>query len=58
MQDENGNRVYEDIEGQTYYIKNGTDYDLYLENEYVGTYPKIIESFKDVPIYDSIEEVK
>ena len=57
-QDENGERVYEDIEGQTYYVRNGAEYDLYLENEYVGTYPFIHESFIDVPIYDNLEEVE
>ena len=56
-QDENGERVYEDIEGQTYYVRNGAEYDLYLENEYVGTYPFIHEPFKDAPIYDNLEEV-
>lgn len=31
--DEEGNKVYENIEGQTYYIQNGKKYDLYMENE-------------------------
>lgn len=50
--DEDGNRVYEDINGQTYYKKNGAKYDLYMENEYVGTFDKIHEVFKDVPVYN------
>ena len=55
--DEDGNKVYENIEGQTYYIQNGDKYDLYMENEYVGTYDIIFETFKDIPIYSTYEEV-
>lgn len=55
--DEDGNKVYENIEGQTYYIKNGDKYDLYMEKEYVGTYDIIFETFKDIPIYRTYEEV-
>lgn len=55
--DENGNPVYQNIEGETFYIKNGDVYDLYMQNQYVYTTPKIFEEFKNAPIYNSLEEV-
>lgn len=58
INDENGNKIYENIEGQTYYIKNGDSYDLYMQNEYVYTTTEILEKLNNVPIYNSLEEVK
>lgn len=55
--DEDGDPVFEDNEGETYFIKNGAKYDLYMENKYVGTLDKIPDIFKDYPIYDHKEEV-
>lgn len=55
--DESGRPVYQDLEGETYFIRNGDKYDLYMENEFVGTLDKIPETFEDYPIYDSKEEV-
>lgn len=55
--DDNGNQIYYDIEGQTYYVKNGDSYDLYMQNKYVCTTSDILETFKGVPVYDRLEEV-
>lgn len=56
--DENGRKVWRDEEDGTYYVvnKEGT-YDLYMQNEYVATTDEILETFKDVPIYESLEDV-
>ena len=54
--DENGTPVFEDIEGQTYFIQNGDKYDFYMQNTYVGTLDKIPDVFKGYPIYGSKEE--
>lgn len=54
--DEYGYPVFKDIKGQTFYVRNGEMFDLYLENQYFGTFPKILESFKDAPVYDNISE--
>ena len=55
--DDNGNQIYYDIEGQTYYVKNGDSYDLYMQNKYVCTTSDILETFKGVPVYDRLKEV-
>ena len=55
--DEDGERVFQNIEGQTFYIKNGELFDLYMQNEYVGSFPQIVEDFKNVPVYNNIAEV-
>ena len=55
--DDNGNQIYYDIEGQTYYVKNGDSYDLYTQNKYVCTTSDILETFKGVPVYDRLKEV-
>lgn len=55
--DEDGARVFQNIEGQTFYIKNGELFDLYMQNEYVGSFPQIVEDFKNVPVYNNITEV-
>ena len=55
--DENGDSVFEDIDGQTYFIRNGDKYDLYMQNTYAGTIDTIPDEFKDCPIYDNKEEV-
>lgn len=49
--DEYGDKVWKVIEGETYFIRNGDSYDLYMQNEYVVTTDVIYEDFKDVPIY-------
>lgn len=56
-EDEKGEQVYKNIDGQTFYVKNGDAYDLYMNNEYVYTTPEILESLNNVPIYNSLEEV-
>lgn len=55
--DENGTPVYRDVEEQTYFIKNGIEYDIYMEGSYVGTLSSIPTTFQDAPVYDSREEV-
>lgn len=55
--DEDGNPTYLDIEGETYYIKNGNSYDLYMENQYMCTTPEIFEDLGDIPIYNNPTEV-
>lgn len=54
--DEFGNSVYSGDESNSYYIKNGTGYDLYLDNHYVYTSQKILETFNELPIYNSKKE--
>lgn len=55
--DEYGNELFINNEGQTYYIRNGDKYDLYMENEYVYTTPMILDTFSDIPIYNTKKEV-
>ena len=49
--DENGNRVFTNVEGNSYFVQNGGSYDLYLNGEYVYTTDTIISNFKDLPVY-------
>lgn len=56
--DELGNRVFYGDESNSYYIKNGTSYDLYLDDNYVYTSLEILENFKKFPIYNNLEELK
>lgn len=58
LHDEQNTDTYYNINDQTYYIKNGDSYDLYMQNEYICTTPELFDEFGDVPIYESIEEVK
>lgn len=44
-------------EGDSYFVKNGEKYDLYLEGEYVFSVSSIFEEAKDLPIYAE-EELK
>ena len=56
--DENGNEVfnYFEFRNDNYYIKNGTKYDLYLNDRYVYTFETIVDEFKDLPIYEEEEK--
>ena len=56
--DENGNEVfnYFEFRNDNYYIKNGTEYDLYLNDRYVYTFETIVDEFKDLPIYEEEEK--
>lgn len=56
--DELGNRVFYGDKSNSYYIKNGTSYDLYLDDNYVYTSLEILENFKKFPIYNNLEELK
>lgn len=56
--DEIGSKVFYFSEYESFYIKNGFNYDLYLNNEFVFTAPNILEEFKDIPIYNNMEETK
>lgn len=58
IHDEQNTATYYNITNQTYYIKNGDSYDLYMQNEYICTTPEPFDEFGDVPIYESIEEIK
>lgn len=55
--DEYGNELFINNQGQTYYIRNGDKYDLYMENQYVYTTPVILDTFSDIPIYNTKKEV-
>lgn len=50
--DENGDRVFYFDESNSYYVKKGTEYDLYLNGEFVYTTPVIIDDFKNIPVYN------
>lgn len=54
--DEVGDSVYKDKEDETYYIKNGDSYDLYMQGEYVITVDEILDEFKDAPVYEKGEK--
>lgn len=41
----------------SYYIRNGDLYDLYLGNKFVDTFDFIYNEFKDLPIYDSKDDI-
>lgn len=56
--DEFGNKVFYKSENNSYYIQNGSSYNLYLSGEYVYTAPHVIDSFKELPIYNSLEEIR
>lgn len=53
--DETGIEVWRATKEETYYIKNGDSYDLYMQNEYVITMDEIMDEFKDIPIYEKGE---
>lgn len=53
--DEVGDSVFRASEEETYYIKNGDSYDLYMQNEYVITTDDILDEFKDIPVYEKGE---
>lgn len=42
-------------EGDSYFVKNGEKYDLYLEGEYVFSVSSIFEEARDLPIYTEEE---
>ena len=42
-------------EGDSYFVKNGEKYDLYLEGEYVFSVSAIFEEARDLPIYTEEE---
>lgn len=48
---ENGDKVFYMSEDNSYFIKNDSEYDLYLDGKYVYTTPQIIADFKHLPIY-------
>lgn len=57
--DENGDKVFYLIKDNSYYLKNGDKYDLYLNGEYfdsVDDLEKEPDDFKDLPVYYDIEE--
>lgn len=54
--DEYGNEVFYCIEGNSYYIKSGEKFDLYLNGRYIYTADKIVEDFKGLPIYKEGEK--
>ena len=47
-----GDEVFYFVEGNSYYIKNGKRFDLYLDGRYVYTTNEIIDDFKNLPIYE------
>lgn len=51
MHDEFGDEIFYGNEGLSYYIWDGTNYELYISGECVCTTPKIHEDFKDLPVY-------
>lgn len=55
--DENGNPVYEFEEGNSYYVRNGKGYDLFLNNEFITYTDTIYKEFSKLPIYNSLKEV-
>lgn len=57
--DEEGNEVFTLVRDNSYFIRNGTGYDLYLDGRYCHTYEnrEMIEPvFKDLPIYEEDEK--
>lgn len=57
--DEYGNEVFNFFEENSYFIKNGTQYDLYLDGRYYATYKKkeaIKEEFRDLQVYEEDEK--
>lgn len=55
--DEYNNPVYTGQEDNSYYIKNGQGYDLYLDNTCLGYVDGIVKDLEHLPIYNSKEEV-
>lgn len=56
--DEDGDKVYYYDENNSYYIKNGHEFDLYLGGEFVYTTSSIVDEFKNFPIYESEDDIK
>lgn len=48
---EKGEKVFYKNKVNSYFIKNGSEYDLYLSGKYVYTTSVIIPDFQDLPIY-------
>lgn len=51
---EDGGKIFYDSKDSSYFIRNGTEYDLYLNGEYVYTTPDIPSTFDNLPIYEDI----
>lgn len=49
--DEFGDKIFYGNEELSYYIWDGTNYNLYISDEYVCTTQSIHEDFKELPIY-------
>lgn len=54
--DEAGDEIYRSPAKGTFYIHNGDKYELYMDNQYVYTSAEVLDSFKDIPIYDNTKE--
>lgn len=54
--DEAGDTVYHYEQNDSYYIKNGEQFDLYMDGQFILTVPEILDEFKDLPVYDSAPE--
>lgn len=56
--DESGDKVYYYDQRDSYYIRNGEQFDLYIDGQFIHTFPEIFEDLKDFPVYDSIPKKK
>lgn len=54
--DESGKEMFRDSMEETFYVRNGDMYDLYIDNQYVYTSMEILDTFKDIPIYNQTKE--
>lgn len=54
--DNTGRELFRNPSEGNFYIRNGDMYDLYMDNQYVYTSIEILDTFKNVPIYDQKKE--
>ena len=55
---EEGEKVFYKSKIDSYFVKNGVKFDLYLSGKYVYTTSEIISDFQDLPIYNEIPQEK
>lgn len=55
---ENGEKVFYKNKNNSYFVKNGVKFDLYLSGKYVYTTTEIVSDFKNLPIYNEAPQEK